>query len=39
MGTRAVVNVFDRSDSGEKHVVSIYKQYDGYVKHLSLIHI
>ena len=33
MGTRAVVNVFDHSDSGEKHVVSIYKQYDGYVKH------
>ena len=32
MGTRAVVNVFDYSDSGEKHVVSIYKQYDGYVK-------
>ena len=33
MGTRAVVNVFDYRESGEHHVVSIYKQYDGYIKH------
>lgn len=32
MGTRAVVNVFDHKDNKEHHVVSIYKQYDGYIQ-------